>query len=205
MARGCLISFEGIDGCGKSTQIRFLSKALEERGIDFLCLREPGGTELGEAIRALLLEKTKIAFSAQAELLLFCAARAQLIQEKIQPALEAGRWVLCDRFIHSTLAYQGGARGLGIEKIRPVLDFACQGMRPDATFWIDVDLNEAAKRLSRRKGGPDRMEAEGLAFMKQVREAYAELERVDSRLHRIEGSWGKLAQHELVMKTLRLL
>jgi dTMP kinase len=160
---GIFISFEGIDGAGKSTQIALLRGELERRGIAALLTREPGGTRLSEEIRSLLL-RTDMEVCPEAELLLYAAARAQIVREVIKPALNAGKIVLCDRFIHSSLAYQGAARGLGEQVVLDVNSIALDGVWPDLTFLFLLDEEEARRR---RKGRPDRLEQDE-AFMARV-------------------------------------
>ncbi len=186
--RGLLISFEGIDGCGKSTQLALLAQRLEAEGQACLCLREPGGTALGEAIRGLLLEARETAIHPRAELLLFNAARAELVEERIKPALEAGVWVLLDRFVDSTRAYQGGGRGLSKEELEATLRFACAGLQADLRLLLDISPQEALSRRQLRGGGPDRFEAEGLAFMETVAQRYRQLAQEDEGLLRLDAS-----------------
>ncbi len=186
--RGLLISFEGIDGCGKSTQLALLAQRLEAEGQACLCLREPGGTALGEAIRGLLLEARETAIHPRAELLLFNAARAELVEERIKPALEAGVWVLLDRFVDSTRAYQGGGRGLSKEELEATLRFVCAGLQADLRLLLDISPQEALSRRQLRGGGPDRFEAEGLAFMETVAQRYRQLAQEDEGLLRLDAS-----------------
>ena len=186
--RGLLISFEGIDGCGKSTQLALLAQRLEAEGQACLCLREPGGTALGEAIRGLLLEARETAIHPRAELLLFNAARVELVEERIKPALEAGVWVLLDRFVDSTRAYQGGGRGLSKEELEATLRFVCAGLQADLRLLLDISPQEALSRRQLRGGGPDRFEAEGLAFMETVAQRYRQLAQEDEGLLRLDAS-----------------
>lgn len=160
---GKFITFEGCDGVGKSTQISMLKDYLEQHGADVLLLREPGGNPISEKIRAIILDAKNANMVGECELLLYFAARAQLVQEVIIPALSAGKTVICDRFIDSTIAYQGIARGLGIDKISTLIDLVCKDCMPDATVFLDLDPVAAFSR----KGGidrSDRMELEGLGF-----------------------------------------
>jgi dTMP kinase len=164
------VTFEGLDGSGKTTQAELLRAHLEEEGRDVVGTREPGGTELGEQVRELLLSATEI--STWAEAALFAAARAQLVAEVIQPALERGADVVCDRYLDSSLAYQGIARGLGVERVLALNIDAIQGILPDVTFLLLVDPEVAA----RRSGPPsDRIEREGDEFLRAVDQAYREL------------------------------
>jgi dTMP kinase len=149
--RGNFISLEGGEGVGKSTQVRALADALKERGIDVLVTREPGGSEGAEKIRELLLDGTEERWGPRAESLLFAAARADHVEKTIGPALAAGRWVLADRFVDSSLAYQGGAGGLGIETVRAINDFGIDGRFPDRTLILLVP--EGAERARTRDGG----------------------------------------------------
>jgi dTMP kinase len=164
------VTFEGLDGSGTTTQSELLRQHLEDAGRDVVLTREPGGTELGERVRELVLGDTKI--SPWAEAALFAAARAELVAGVIQPALERGADVVCDRYLDSSLAYQGIARGLGVERVLALNLDAIRGTLPDVTFLLTVDLEEA-----RRRSGPpgDRIEREGDEFLRQVDEAYREL------------------------------
>ncbi len=165
------VSFEGIDGCGKTTQWQRLGAALRERGQRVLLTREPGGTGLAEAIRNTLLHSNS-EISPRAELLLFGAARAQHVQEIIRPALERGEWVLCDRFGDSSVAYQGGGLGLAPDFVAEMNRFATDGLGPALTFLLDIEPRQALKR--RADAGEDRIEARGLEFQERVRAAYLE-------------------------------
>lgn len=168
--KAAFITFEGIDGCGKSTQIAWLSTALKELGVDFVRLREPGGNAISEKVRALLLDPANTEMTAEAELLLYEASRAQNVRQAIEPALEAGTVVLCDRFFDSTFAYQAHARGLDEESVRTANKLGSCGFTPDVTIVFDLDPTVAWERATR--GGADRLEAEGLAFQELVREGY---------------------------------
>ena len=149
--RGRFISLEGGEGVGKSTQLKALYQALAERGIDCVVTREPGGSPGAEAIRALLLEGDDGRWPIEAEALLFAAARADHVEKTILPALERGQWVLSDRFVDSSFAYQGGAGGLGIERLRELHEFACEGFLPDRTLILSLD--EGQQRARSRDGG----------------------------------------------------
>ena len=183
-----LITFEGIDGCGKSTQARLLADKLTEEGIETLLVREPGGTELSEYVRDLLLNRQfSEPLSHEAELLLFAASRAQLMKEVIKPALAREAVVICDRFTDSTVAYQGFGRGLPLARVEEVNRLATDGIEPDLTFLIDIPLDTAIRR---RKGmGDDRMESESRLFFAHVQSGYMYLsEKHRDRMHVIDGS-----------------
>lgn len=170
--KGLFVTFEGIDGCGKTTQIELLSKDLQEAGIPYVLIREPGGTVIGEKIRTILLDKANMGMDERTELLLYEAARAQIVKEKILPELEAGKVVICDRFFDSTVAYQGYARGLNLEDIDFLNNWSAAGIKPDITFLLDLDEKTAYERRHGRSDEEDRLEAEGLSFMKKVRDGY---------------------------------
>jgi dTMP kinase len=184
--KGLLITFEGLDGCGKSTQMELLAAGLRERGYVVLVTREPGGTVLGEAIRDVLLDPRYHGMSARAEALLYAAARAHLVRQVIRPVLEDGQVVLCDRYLDSSLAYQGYGRGLGIEDIITLNVWATECLFPDLTLFLDLDDALCSERLT---AVPDRLEAEDEDFHRRVAEGYRELltlhphriRRVDAR------------------------
>jgi dTMP kinase len=170
------ITCEGGEGSGKTTLIRELTAALTARGYDVVTTREPGGVPLGEQIRQFLLKRDdNVIIGSKAELLLFLAARSQHIESLIKPSLDAGKVVLCDRFNDSTIAYQGYARGLGMEAVQKLCTFVCNGVEPDMTFFLDVDPAEGLKRTTRLHkdtaavGQVDRIEAERLEFHERVR------------------------------------
>jgi dTMP kinase len=164
---GLFVTFEGIDRSGKTTQARLLCEAL---GPDALGVREPGGTDAGERIREILKDPA-VELSPRTEALLFAAARAELVEQVIRPALEEGRTVVSDRFLDSSLAYQGGARGLGVEEVGRINRFALGGLRPDLTLLLEIDPAAAADRA----GESDRFENEGAELQRRVLEAYEEL------------------------------
>ena len=173
--KGIFITFEGIDGCGKSTQCELLKNYLESNGKDFLFVREPGGTEIGERIREILLDKKNSRMTARTELLLFEAARAQITDEVIKPALEEGKIVLCDRFFDSSSAYQGMARGMGMDFVGSLNMAATGGLKPDITFFFDITAEAAFERRGKRGEASDRIELAGLKFQEDVRNGYLEL------------------------------
>jgi dTMP kinase len=179
LPHGVFITFEGSEGCGKTTQIHRLATRLKNAGYEILLTREPGGTPLGETIRNLLKYADEGRdMTPEAELLLFTASRAQLMRRIIEPALAAGTWVIADRFMDSTTVYQGVARRLDHEAVRFINEFAVGERRPDLTILLDVDTEEARKRLLRRPrplGSPDRMEQLPPEFYEAVREGYLTL------------------------------
>lgn len=190
MLRLPFITFEGSEGCGKSTQVQRLAARLKRTGISHLVTREPGGTEIGEAIRELLqFAPQSIGMTPHTELLLFEASRSQLVREKIKPALEHGLCVISDRFFDSTTVYQGVARKLDRQIVEQLNAFAIGDCRPDVTFVLDVDLSIAHSRMRHTARRPDRMEQESTEFYEQIREAYRELAvREPNRIVLIDGS-----------------
>ena len=192
-----LISFEGIDGCGKSTQVRLLGGYFERQGERPLLVREPGGSELSERVRALLLDPG-LDVQPRAELLLFSAARAQLVSEVVRPALERGQVVIADRFFDSTTAYQGAGRGLAeAEWLRDFHAFVTGGLAPDRTYFIDVPPDLAA---ARRGADRDRMESAGEPFFDRVREGYRRLAAAEpERVITLDGTQPVQAIHAAIV------
>jgi dTMP kinase len=189
MSRGRFIAFEGGEGVGKSTQAKLLAEALRANGVEVLLTREPGGTPGAEAIRALLLEPPGEGWSPTAEALLFAAARADHVERSIRPALEAGRWVICDRFLDSSRAYQGGGGGLADEAILELHSIGSTGLLPDLTVLLEVSPDEAAARLGRRDGGEsDAIGGRAAAYHARVAAAFARLAEAEpARFVRIGG------------------
>ena len=186
---GRFITFEGIEGVGKSTQVRLAADYLRARSIDVVVTREPGGTPLAEAIRRLVLEPQGEAVDAVSELLLMFASRAVHLGNLVEPALARGAWVLCDRFTDATEAYQGGGRGVPLEHIRALERIAQRGRRPDLTLLLDLPVGQAMERSRQRGGQNDRFESEQSAFFERVRAGYlAILEREPTRVRRIDAS-----------------
>ena len=183
MERGKFITFEGGEGCGKSTQVKRLKEALEREGLEVVLTREPGGTWLSEEIRHLIKDQDTDAPCDRSELLLFLAARAQLVKNVIRPALESGKWVVSDRFSDSTLAYQGYGRGLPLDILRDCNDFACEGLEPDLTLLLDVSPETARARLQGREAetntSADRIERAGDEFHARLRKGFAELAKAE--------------------------
>ena len=179
MKHGRFVSFEGIEGCGKTTQIALLSEALKRRSIPHSVTREPGGTAVGEGIRKILLHSETIHLTAAAELLLFYASRSQNILEKIEPSLARGEVVICDRFYHASMAYQGYGRGIPIEFIEKLTDLVCGERRPEITILLDIEpevgLARARARNSKRSEDEGRFEMEEIPFYTKIRNGYLEL------------------------------
>jgi dTMP kinase len=189
------VSLEGIDGSGKSTQAELLADAL---GAETVLVREPGGTASAERIRGLLADR-ELEFDPMAELLLFCAARADLVRRVIRPALEAGRDVVSDRFADSSAAYQGGGRGLGMGLAERMSEAATEGLRPDLTLLLWIDPRQAAQR----SGGDDRFEAAGLDFQRAVASAYEEIAKRDPGRIAVLDATGSVEEvHARVMETV---
>lgn len=172
-SKGLFITFEGTEGAGKTTQISRVQAFLEAKGLEVVTTREPGGTVLGEKIRGLLLQDE---MAQMTELLLMFAARAEHLDKVIQPAIDAGKWVLCDRFTESSYAYQGYARGISLDKISALESLVQGALRPHCTFWFDIPIVEGMKRVQKR-GEKDRFEVENLAFFEAVSEGFRALSK----------------------------
>ena len=186
-SRERFITFEGIDGCGKSTQARSLIERLNNNDIATCFVREPGGTPVSEEIRTVLLENRDERMCNRTEALLMTGSRAQLTKDVIIPALEKGEWVIADRYTDSTIAYQGGGRGLNIEWLLQLNDFATYGTKPDLTIIVDIDPEEAKIRTNESR--PDRIESAGIGFQEKIRKQYKELIKLfPDRCMSIDGS-----------------
>lgn len=169
------VTFEGPEGSGKSTQITLLAGALTAAGYDVLSLREPGGTSIGNQIRDVLHDLRNREMHPRAEILLYNAARAQIVEERIKPQLARGGVVLCDRFADSTLAYQGYGRDLNLDDVRHIVAFATQNLKPDLTLYLDIDVEAGLERRKRGGGEWNRMDDQALEFYRRVREGYLKL------------------------------
>ncbi len=188
VARGLLITIEGIDGAGKTTLARSLAEQLAARGVNVELLREPGGVEVSERIRALVKDPA-LAVGARCEALLYAAARAQLVEQRIEPLLAGGALVLLDRFVDSSLAYQGAGRSLGVQDVRAINAFATGGLEADRTLLLRVEPDVGRARQGERAGEPDRLELEGDALQAQVAAAYDELAAAQpARIRAIDAS-----------------
>ena len=181
------ITFEGIDGCGKTTQVELLKSYFEKSGNEVISIREPGSTNISEQIRKILLNPDNKELSSEAEALLFSSARAQIVEEVIKPSLEKNIIVICDRFIDSTIAYQGFGRGMEINYLNKINLFATQNILPQFTFFIDISIEESQKRLSTEN--LDRMESIGSEFFENVRKGFVNLSNeYPNRIHKIDGN-----------------
>ncbi|MEQ8290033.1 MAG: dTMP kinase [Gammaproteobacteria bacterium] len=168
---GKFITLEGIEGAGKSTMLNFISEQLQQAGNEVVVTREPGGTRVGEKLREILLDNSNTRLSDDAELLIIFAARAQHLQQVIRPALNAGQYVLCDRFTDASYAYQGGGRNMSTERIRQLEDWVQQGLEPDLTILFDLDVATGLRRAGKR-GDADRFEQEHVDFFERIRQCY---------------------------------
>jgi dTMP kinase len=188
MPHGRLITIEGLDGAGKTTLAASLEAALAARGINVRLLREPGGVHAAERVRE-LVKDPDLRIGARAEALLYAAARAQLVEEAVEPLLEQGVWVLLDRFVDSSLAYQGGGRALGVEPVRAINEFATGGLRPDRTLMLTLDPSLGRTRSRARAGPLDRLEREADEFFARIASAYDELAAADpERIRSIDAA-----------------
>ena len=174
--RGLFITVEGPDGSGKSTQVASIKKFFEDRGMDVVLSREPGGTVIGERIRSIILDKDLKEMDPMTEAMLYAASRSQHVAQVIAPALEEGKVVVCDRFVDSSLAYQGYGRGLG-EPVAVINSYAVRGYMPDMTFLMKIDPEAGIHRIERSRAEQDRLEQEKLAFHQRVYEGFLELEK----------------------------
>jgi len=202
--KGKFITFEGSEGSGKSTQIGLAKEFLETKGADVLFVREPGGTTIGEGIREILLSTKTVDMSDECETLLYMAARAQLVREVILPALNDGKIVLCDRFLDSTVAYQGYGHGIDIETIKHIGQFATEGIEPHLTFLFDLDVEEGFARLDRPK---DRIELRSINYHKRVHEGFLKIAKEEpERVTVIDASRDREAIQQVIRKAIdRLL
>jgi len=201
--KGIFITFEGIDACGKSTQINLLESFLQSLGFTTLCLRDPGATAISEKIRAILLDKKHDEMSSWTELLLYEAARAQMVEQFIIPALNQGTIVLSDRFFDSTTAYQGYGRGLDLNIVDKANEIGSCGLTPDFTIMIDIDPKLAAARKQKIGNALDRLELAGLSFQQQVRNGFLTMAKNDNRFAVINGQNSIENVQEAIRKNVR--
>lgn len=200
--KGIFITMEGPDGAGKSTQIDLLKKYLEDKGYNILLTRDPGGNDISEAIRGIILNKDFTEMGYMTELLLYASARAQLVKENIKPALEAGTAVIADRFVDSSAVYQGIGRGLGVDTVYKVNEFALQGIMPDMTILMDLD---AEVGLARKKNQAelDRMERESVDFHKKVVAGYRDLaDRYPERILKVDAALQVQEIHDIIVANI---
>jgi dTMP kinase len=206
MTKGRFISFEGIEGCGKTTQIALLSEYLKKRSVPHTITREPGGTAVGESIRRILLDSETIHLTTASELLLFYASRSQNIEEKIRPALARNEIVICDRYYHASMAYQGYGRGIPLDLIERLTDLVCSPFRPDVTFLLDIEpeigLARARARNHARKDNEGRFEMEDTEFYTRVRDGYLELASQDEKIQLIYADRPVEAVHRQILLIL---
>jgi dTMP kinase len=200
IGRGRLITLEGVEGAGKSTNLAYLERLLSAAGRPPLLTREPGGTELGEAVRDLLLGHRHAGMGSDSELLLMFAARAENLAKRVRPALAKGQWVLCDRFTDASYAYQGGGRGISPARIRVLEQWVHADLQPDLTLLLDLPVEQGLERAVRRSH-PDRFEAEKRAFFERVRRVYLERARAEPKRIRVIDARSSL---ETVQSQLRL-
>ena len=201
--RGKLISFEGCEGSGKSTKLKMLKALLDERGIDYLFTREPGGNPISERIRTVILDVQNGGMTAECEALLYAAARVQLLHDVIEPALSQGKLVVCDRYIDSSLAYQGEARGLGQAFVRKINAYAIENYLPDCTIFLDIS---PARAFERKHGADehDRIEQAGAAFHEKVYQGYLKIAAAEpERFLRVDADGTKQETFERVLAALR--
>jgi len=197
------ITFEGLDFCGKSTQVEILKNYLESKGKDVKIIREPGGTEISEKIRDILLDKKNSEMTIESELLLFSSSRAQLVRERIIPLLKEGYFVISDRFHDSSVAYQGYGRGISISSVKEIQNFAINGAVPDITFFINVPLEEISKRrIKHGKDNLDRIELSANQFYQRVQRGYLELCDAESRIKFIDGTKAIEEVHKQIIKEI---
>lgn len=201
---GRFIVFEGVEGCGKTSQMQLCAKWLESLGMPVIITREPGGTELGLHLRRLLLEKTEDQPIAEVtELLLYAADRSQHVAQELKPNLAAGKYILCDRYIDSTIAYQGYGRGLDMTLIHQLNQIATGGLTSDLTIWLDVDVEVGFARKSKDGLGLDRIEQETIAFHRRVQQGYADLAASSSRIVRVDGNLSQETVHQIIQGIVR--
>jgi dTMP kinase len=203
VARGLFLAFEGVEGSGKTTQVRLLADALRAHGADVVTAREPGSTPLGERVRETVLMDVSLAVPARSELFLMLAARAAFVDQVVRPAVERGAIVIADRFELSTLAYQGAGRGLDLERVRACNDFATAGLQPDATLLLDLEPEEGARRQRAEGKDPDRLEREDPGFHLRVARGYRALADRVAGVVRVDADGSPAEVHGRILASLR--
>ncbi len=202
---GKFITFEGIEGAGKTTGLAYAADYLTQRNIPFIQTREPGGTRLGEAVRHILLDAAQHQMTSEAELLLIFAARAQHIQQIIRPALAAGNWVLCDRFTDASYAYQGRGRGVDQQRIALLANWVQQDLMPDLTLLLDIPAKQGLQR-ARQRSAPDRFESETIDFFTQVRTEYLRLAAHEAdRITQVDATLPLSQVQQLIQQAIQRL
>jgi len=199
---GKLIVFEGVEGCGKTSQIQLCQEWLKSLGVSVVVTREPGGTPLGLDLRRLLLEVENKKIADTTELLLYAADRSQHVEEELKPNLEKGNIILCDRYTDSTIAYQGYGRGLDINLIKQLNAIATGGLESDLTLWLDVDIEVGLSRKRADNNIADRIELEAIAFHRRVQQGYSQLQASQDKIVRIDASLNKEAVQKMIQTTL---
>ncbi|MCV3214318.1 dTMP kinase [Plectonema radiosum NIES-515] len=199
---GKLIVFEGVEGCGKTSQIQLCQEWLKSLGVSVVVTREPGGTPLGLDLRRLLLEVENKKIANTTELLLYAADRSQHVEEELKPNLEKGNIILCDRYTDSTIAYQGYGRGLDINLINVLNAIATGGLESDITLWLDVDIEVGLSRKRAADDIADRIELEAIAFHRRVQEGYSQLQASQDKIVRIDASLNPYAVQKMIQTTL---
>jgi len=203
--KGLFITFEGSDGAGKTVQSQMLLEYFKSISVDAVLTREPGGTKISEIIRNIILDNNNLEMTDMTETLLYAAARAQHVGELIKPNLDAGKVVICDRFVDSSVAYQGFARGIGVDAVEDINNYATLGLKPDLTFFLDLEPKLGIKRKSMEKA-LDRMESEKLEFYEKVYNGYVNLSKMHSdRIIRIDASLQKEAIYGIIISKVKEL
>ncbi|APC38674.1 dTMP kinase [Clostridium estertheticum] len=204
MGRGRMIVLEGPDGSGKTTQIELLEKHLQKSGYEVVRVREPGGTGISEKIREIILDNDNCKMSYMCEALLYAASRAQLVNEVIKPALEKGKIVICDRFVYSSMVYQGIGRGLGMERIKSINEVALDGLKPDLTFMIAIPYEEGLNR-KKKQGNLDRLENSGNEFHKKVFEGYMDICIKYDKIEVLDGNRSVEEIQKDIINTIKII
>ncbi|MCB2354958.1 dTMP kinase [Clostridium estertheticum] len=204
MERGRMIVLEGPDGSGKTTQIELLEKHLQKSGYEVVRVREPGGTEISEKIREIILDNDNCKMSYMCEALLYAASRAQLVNEVIKPALDKGKIVICDRFVYSSMVYQGIGRGLGMERIKSINEVAIDGLKPDLTFMITIPYEEGLNR-KKKQGNLDRLENSGNEFHKKVFEGYMDICIKYDKIEVVDGNRSVGEIQKDIINTIKII
>jgi dTMP kinase len=202
MMNGKFISIEGIEGAGKSTQLAFIENYLKQQGINVVVSREPGGTVLGEQIRELLLSPREEGMAVDTELLLMFAARAEHLEQVIKPAILRGEWVISDRFVDATFAYQGGGRGISTERIKQISDWTLKDLQTDVTFLFDLPVELGQQRVISRKENIDRFEQEKTDFFQKIRDCYLQRSKQEPNRIKVIDASKSINEIEIQLSTV---